>query len=277
MVRREKYEAPVVDVHTPSVARMYDWLLGGVDNYLSDRQACAQLLEFAPSSQSLARHNRAFLRRIVRVLVEQYGVEQFIDHGSGLPTQDNVHQVAQRINKDCRVVYVDNDPMVLAHGRTALEENSNTAVIQADMRDTERIFGHAETRRLVRPGRRTAALFVSVLHCIPDTDDDRDPAALVRRVADELRALGPGNLMVVCQLVSDDPAVRENVTRLMAEKTGGAWGRVRERGEVEAYFQGLQVLDPGLVDVIDWRPDSPPPPAELRPPDWVEWGGLARV
>ncbi|MEV4872830.1 SAM-dependent methyltransferase [Streptomyces syringium] len=277
MVRREKYETPAIDVHTPSVARMYDWLLGGVDNYLSDREACAELLEIAPSSQSLARSNRAFLGRIVKVLAEQYGVEQFIDHGSGLPTQDNVHQVAQRVNKNCRVVYVDNDPMVLAHGRTTLEENANTAVIQADIRDTEAIFGHKETRRLIQRNCRTAALFVSVLHCIPDTDDDRDPAALIQRVAQELRGLGPENFVVICQLVSDDHVVRHNVTRLMARKTGNSWGRVRERSEVQEFFSGLRILEPGLVDVIDWRPDNSPPPAELRPRDWVEWGGLAQL
>ncbi|MBH1938837.1 SAM-dependent methyltransferase [Streptomyces sp. AV19] len=277
MVHSEKQKAPRIDVNTPSAARMYDWLLGGIDNYLPDREACAELLEIAPSSQALARSNRAFLRRVVAVLVEQYGVEQIIDHGSGLPTRDNVHQVAQRINKNCRVVYVDNDPLVLAHGRTSLEENSNTAVIQADMRDTGVIFDHEETRRLIRPGHRTAALFVSVLHCLPDTDDDRSPAALIRRVAGVLRELGPGNFLVMCQLISDNPDVRRKVTQLMARKTGDKWGRVRERDEVEAYFRGLQVLEPGLVDVVDWRPDVAPPPAALRPTDWVEWGGLAQL
>ncbi|MGX8910254.1 SAM-dependent methyltransferase [Streptomyces netropsis] len=276
MVRGEEYETSI-DVHTPSVARMCDWLLGGVDNYLSDREACAELLEIAPSAQSLARSNRSFLGRAVKVLAEQYGVEQFIDHGSGLPTQDNVHQVAQRVNQNCRVVYIDNDPLVLAHGRTRLEENANVAVIQADIRDTKAIFGHGETQRLIQHNCRTAALFVSVLHCIPDADDGRGPAALIQRTAKELRELGPGNFVVICQLISDDPAVRRKVTRLMARKTGNSWGRVRERSEVQAFFSGLQILEPGLVDVVDWRPDSPPPPAELRTRDWAEWGGLGQL
>ncbi|GAA0396010.1 SAM-dependent methyltransferase [Streptomyces luteireticuli] len=277
MARGEKWEAPAIDVHTPSVARMYDWLLGGVENYLSDRAACAKLLEIVPSSPTLARNNRAFLRRVVKTLVRDYGVEQFIDHGSGLPTQENVHQVAQRLNPACRVVYVDRDPIVLAHGRTTLDENANTAVIEADMRDTEEIFGHPDTERLIKRGRRTAALFVSVLHCLPDSGDDRDPAVVVRRTAARLRELGPGNLMVICQLVSDDPEVRRKVTELMVGSTHGNWGRVRRRDEVRAYFAGFTVLDPGLVDVVDWRPETAPPPVDRRPPEWVEWGGVARL
>ncbi|MCC3773852.1 SAM-dependent methyltransferase [Streptomyces sp. UNOB3_S3] len=263
-----------IDVHTPSVARMYDWLLGGVENYASDRRACQDLLKIAPSTQVLARNNRAFLQRVVRVLARDYGVEQFIDHGSGLPTQDNVHQIAQRINPGCRVVYVDNDPIVLAHGRTTLQENQNTAIIQADMRDTDSILDHEETRRLIDFKRPVAALFVSVLHCLPDTRDERDPAAVIRRVASRL---GPGSFMVICQLVSDDAGVRDGVTRLMDDCTGGTWGRVREPDEVRAYFNGMRTLEPGLVDVIDWRPDHRPPLPEQRATDWVEWGGVARL
>src|SRR5581483_10775178 len=105
MVRREKSQTQPIDVHTPSAARMYDWLLGGVENYISDRRACARLLDIAPNSQVVARNNRAFLGRMVRVLAEEYGVEQFIDHGAGRPAGDNVHQIAQRVNADCRVVY----------------------------------------------------------------------------------------------------------------------------------------------------------------------------
>ncbi|MGK5640108.1 SAM-dependent methyltransferase [Streptomyces sp. URMC 126] len=277
MVRGEKHEALDIDAGTASVARMYDFLLGGVENYWSDRQACAALLDIAPSAREIAHHNRAFLRRVVKTLVRDYGVEQFLDHGSGLPTQDNVHQVAQRLDPGCRVVYVDNDPIVLAHGRTTLDENANTAIVHADIRDTDDIFGHPATERLIKPGRRTAALFVSVLHCLPDTDDEYDPAAVIRRTAERLGTLGPGNFMVICQLVSDDPEIRHKVTALMDESTRGNWGRVRRRSEVRAYFDGCRTLEPGLVDVIDWRPDTPPPPAEARPTEWVEWGGVARL
>ncbi|TPQ23504.1 SAM-dependent methyltransferase [Streptomyces sporangiiformans] len=261
---------PNFDISTPSVARMYDWLLGGTDNYASDREACGALLEIAPSSRELALTNRAFLRRVVRFLADDCGIRQFLDHGSGLPTRDNVHQVAQRIHADARVAYVDNDPIVLAHGRTMLAENDQTAVLCADLRDTDEILDHEDVRRLIRDDEPTAALFVSVLHCLPDKDD---PAALLRRVADRL---APGSYMVVCQLVSDDARVREGVTDLMAGATGGRWGRVRSKAEVRTFLDGWELLDPGLVEVSTWRPDS-----DLtvwrEGNEWEEWGGVVRL
>jgi hypothetical protein len=252
---------------------MYDALLGGVDNYAVDRDACNELLRIAPSTQLLARNNRAFLRRVVRILVEEHGIRQFLDHGSGLPTQENVHEIAQGIDPGCRVAYVDNDPMVHAHGRTTLDENDNTLVIEADMRQTDRIVD--ATGDFFDWEQPIAALFVSVLHCLPDRNDDLDPGAMIRRVAGRLPA---GSYFVICQLVSEDAGVRTAVTELMAEATRYSWGRVRSADEVRAYFDGLSVIDPpGLVDVVDWRPDTPPPPPELRATDWVEWGGVARL
>lgn len=247
---------------------MYDWLLGGVENYAADREACEELLRIVPSSRRLARGNREFLQRVVRVLAQEYGIRQFIDHGSGLPTQDNVHQIAQRADPGARVVYVDNDPTVLAHGRAVLEEDDNTVVVAADIRDTDRIFAHPEVRGLIDYSQPVAALFVSVLHCLPDGDD---PWALVRRVAGRL---APGSYLVVCQLVSDRAGVRTGVTDLMLAATRGRWGRVREKHEVSAFFEGLQILEPGLVDVTEWRPDTPLP-AQAQDEEWVEWGGVA--
>ncbi|MGW4345357.1 SAM-dependent methyltransferase [Streptomyces sp. NPDC004690] len=273
MVYGEKPQSRPIDTTTPSVARMYDFLLGGSQHYEIDRAKCRELLDIAPSTQQLARSNRDFLRRVVRILARDKNITQFLDHGSGLPTQDNVHEVAQRIHPDAKVAYVDSDPMVLAHGRTQLQENDNVMVIDQDMRETEKI--KAEIGNFFDWSKPVAALFVSVLHCLPDTGDQRDPAALVRRVAALLPA---GSFMVICQLVSDDPAVRADVTRLMDEATHGRWGRVREKSEVRRYFDGMEIVDPpGLVDVIDWCPDNPPPPAHLRPTDWVEWGGVAAV
>jgi len=263
-------ETAGIDVGTPSVARMYDWLLGGVENYAADRRECEKLLEIAPSSRILARNNRAFLRRVVRVLAADYGIRQFIDHGSGLPTQDNVHQIAQRIHPGARVVYVDNDPSVLAHGRATLEENDNTLVLQADMRHTDSIFGHPEVRELIDFNQPIAALFVSVLHCLPDEDR---PGELVSHVARQLPA---GSFLVVCQLVSSRTEVREQVTELMRVATHGSWGRVRQESEVQAYFGDMEILKPGLVNVTDWRPDSEVV-ARPRDEEWVEWGGVARL
>ncbi|MFS0696799.1 SAM-dependent methyltransferase [Streptomyces nitrosporeus] len=259
----------VIDVNVPSVARMYDYYLGGKDNYPADRIACEHLLERVPSTKVLAVNNRRFLRRVVHRLASEYGIRQFIDHGSGLPTQDNVHQVAQLVDPGARVVYIDNDPIVLAHGKAILEENDRTAVIQADMRDTDGILGHPEVVRLIDFDEPVAALFVSVLHCIPDEDD---PAGLVRRVA---RRLAPGSFLVVCQLVSEDAATRDFVTDFMAESTGGQWGRVRRPEDVGVFLEGLEVLEPGLVEVSTWRPDSDLAPRQ-ETQEWIEYGGVGR-
>jgi hypothetical protein len=258
-----------VDVNVPSVARMYDYYLGGKDNYEVDRAAVTELDKVVPSTKPLAINNRRFLQRVVKVLAQDYGVRQFLDHGSGLPTQDNVHQVAQSIDPAARAVYVDNDPIVLAHGRALLQENHNTAVIQADMRDTDEIFGHPEVRRLIDPQQPVAALFVSVMHCIPDSSD---PAALVRRVAERLPS---GSFLVINQLVSEDKATRDFVTSFMAESTKNNWGRVRQAHEVERYFDGLEILEPGLGEINDWRADSEVNVRQLTD-EWYEFGGVAR-
>ncbi|MEW2134933.1 SAM-dependent methyltransferase [Streptomyces sp. NPDC005435] len=289
-----------VDVSVPSVARMYDRLLGGHDNYPADRAACEALLTQVPSMRELALNNRAFLRRVVHTLAGEYGIRQFIDHGSGLPTQDNVHEVAQRVDPASRVVYVDNDPIVRAMGSGLLESNDRTAVLQADMRDTQTIFGSEPVRRLIDFGEPVAALFVSVLHCIPDHDR---PQALVRRVAD---LLPPGSMMVVCQLVSDSAEIRDAVTQFMKEQTRDHWGRVRERADVAAFCAPLDLEEPGLTEVSAWRPrpgdapshrtgenDAPPhrtgendvPPQRTWendvPPqrtwEWEEYGGVGFV
>ncbi|WP_433894244.1 SAM-dependent methyltransferase [Streptomyces sp. CA-111067] len=259
-----------IDVTVPSVARMYDFLLDGKDNYPADRTATEQLLQAVPSMKVLALNNRQFLRRVVRRLAEDYGIKQFVDHGSGLPTLDNVHEVAQRIHPDAKVVYVDNDPIVLAHGRALLEQNENTAVLQADFRDTEKIWGHPETTRLIDLDQPVAALFVSVLHCIPDSDD---PAGVVSRVAAKLK---PGSFLVVCQLVSESAQTREYVTDFMARATDGNWGRVRQESDLAGYLEGMEILDPGLVEVSTWRPDGD---LVLRQPsdEWIEFGGVARL
>jgi hypothetical protein len=259
-----------IDVTVPSVARMYDFLMDGKDNYPADRAATEELLKQVPSTKVLALNNRAFLRRVVRRLAEDYGIRQFVDHGSGLPTQDNVHEVAQRIDPASRVVYIDNDPIVLAHGRALLEQNENTAVIHADMRDTEKIWSSPEVTRLIDTAEPVAVLFVSVLHCIPDRDD---PADVVRRAA---ARVPPGSFLVVCQLVSEDEETRRGVTEFMDRSTGGNWGEVRREQDVLRFLEGTEILEPGLVEVSTWRPDT-----ELAPKqpsmEWIEFGGVGRI
>ncbi|MFF0226818.1 SAM-dependent methyltransferase [Streptomyces sp. NPDC004629] len=261
-----------IDPTVPTAARMYDHYLGGKDNYAADRAACEELDKVVPSTRRLAVNNRRFLRRVVRTLARDFGIRQFLDHGSGLPTQDNVHQVAQSVDPTSHVVYVDNDPMVLVHGRALLEQDERTAVIQADMRDTDGIFGHPETQRLIDFSRPVGVLFVSVMHCLPDSDTD-GPSALARRVAERL---APGSFMVMCQLVSEDAEVREFVTDFMDQTTQGNWGRVRQEKDVAELFEGLEILEPGLVEVSTWRPDSEVAPRQLTH-EWIEFGGVGRV
>ncbi|GHA06700.1 hypothetical protein GCM10010372_02280 [Streptomyces tauricus] len=261
-----------IDATVPTAARMYDHYLGGKDNYSADREACEELDKVVPSTRRLALNNRRFLQRVVRTLATDYGIRQFLDHGSGLPTQDNVHQVAQGIDPDARVVYVDNDPMVLVHGRALLEQNDRTAVIHADLRNTDEIFSHPDTRRLIDFSQPVAALFNSVFHCIPDSDTD-GPQAVVRRVTERL---APGSFMVICQLVSEDAGVRDFVTDFMDKATQGHWGRVRQEKDVAALFDGMEILEPGLVEVSTWRPDSEVETRQLSQ-EWIEFGGLGRL
>jgi hypothetical protein len=251
---------------------MYDFYLGGKDNYAADRAAVAELDKVVPSTRQLALNNRRFLQRVVKVIAAEHGIRQFLDHGSGLPTQENVHQVAQRIAHDSRVVYVDNDPMVLVHGRALLDQNDRTAVIHADLRETDEIFAHRDTRRLIDFSEPVAVLFNSVFHCIPDSDTD-GPLAVARRVRERL---APGSIMVMCQLVSEDPKVRESVTDFMDQVTQGRWGRVREKKDVAELFEGLEILEPGLVEVSTWRPDTEVAPRQSTQ-EWVEFGGAGLV
>ncbi|MEU5364284.1 SAM-dependent methyltransferase [Streptomyces sp. NPDC005925] len=258
-----------INAEVPTAARMYDFYLGGKDNYAADRAAVAELDKVVPSTRQLALNNRRFLQRAVKVIAAEYGVRQFLDHGSGLPTQNNVHQVAQSIAPDSRVVYVDNDPMVLVHGRALLDQNDRTAVIHADLRRTDEIFAHHDTRRLIDFSEPVAVLFNSVFHCIPDDDTD-GPLAVARRVRERL---APGSIMVMCQLVSEDPKVRQFVTDFMDQATQGHWGRVREKKDVAEFFEGLEILDPGLVEVSTWRPDTEVAPRQPTQ-EWIEFGGM---
>lgn len=249
---------------------MYDWLLGGHYNYEVDQKASAELLKVAPTTRELARNNRWFLERVVRVMAEEHGIQQFVDFGSGLPTQNNVHQIAQSVDPRAHVVYVDNDPVVLAHGQAIFDENDRSVVIAADMLDTDEIVAHPDFARLIDLDRPVGVLFNSVLHCIPD---EAGPGDLVGRV---VQLLAPGSLVVVCQLVSDRAELREQVTAMMLEQTHNRWGRVRERAEVDRYFDGLVVQRPGLVDVTDWRPSSDLQRRQ-RSIEWTEYGGLGEV
>ncbi|MGW0578822.1 SAM-dependent methyltransferase [Streptomyces sp. NPDC002920] len=259
-----------VDVTIPSVARMHDSLLGGKDNYPADRAALTGLLRQVPTMRELALHSRQFLCRVVHSLAVEYGIRQFIDLGSGLPAQDNVHEIAQHVDPASRVVYVDNDPIVRSIGSLLLERNEHTAVLEADLRNTDAVFASEPVCRLIDFDEPVAVLLVSVLHCIPDGSR---PGDLVARVADMLPC---GSMMAICQLVSDSPEVRNDVTRFMSVQTQNHWGRVRQRKDVAAFCAPLDLVEPGLTEVSVWRRR----PSDVRPRltrEWEEYGGLGFV
>ncbi|MFI0369349.1 SAM-dependent methyltransferase [Actinomadura sp. 1N219] len=265
----------------PTSARVYGWYLGGKDNYEIDRQfALAHLPDF-PEGLDITRANRLFLYRAVRHLVRDAGIRQFIDMGCGLPTDDNVHQVAQQFAPDARVVYVDIDPIVLIHARALLAGDGSTTVITADMRDQDTILNHDDTRRLIDFSEPVAVLFLSVGHHLPDADD---PRRVLRTILDRA---APGSHLAFSQ------AVTENTARgadLQARMTGaGIPWQTRSRAEVDALLDGLVPVAPGLVDVSDWRPDPDQPPLAPAPVevehflgasklnrDFREYGGIVR-
>lgn len=265
----EPDDFPEIDTRTASVARAYDVLLGGTDNYEIDRRASEVLEDMMPGSYAMTRNNRRYLERVVRYLAGECGIRQFIDNGSGLPTQNNVHQVAQQVAPGSKVVYVDIDPVVLAHGRvkSLVAEDESTAFIEADVCDVDRILSHPDTQRLINFDEPVGALYISFLHCIPDA---RDPGGVVRQL---IGRLAPGSYLAISHLTSDDPQVRERITAFGLEAFGGQWGRVRSREEVAEFFDGLELVPPGLVKVNEWHPDGREEPDS---PDWFEFGGVAR-
>jgi hypothetical protein len=246
---------PGIDASVATAARMYDYWLGGHDNFAADRIAALKITEMAPEVPLMARENRKFLGRAVRYLAGEAGIRQFLDLGTGLPTKGNVHQVAQAIAPDARVVYVDNDPMVLAHAR-ALKTGDGTAVIHADLRDPDAILSHPETRRLIDFTEPVAVLFIAVLHFVGDPDAGA-------AVADFTRAAAPGSYLALSHLtVEPDQQAAAAGMAVYAATANPITGRTN--GEILSFFDGLEILEPGLVPVLQWRPDAPDPPEEAQ-------------
>ncbi|TQN31600.1 S-adenosyl methyltransferase [Haloactinospora alba] len=236
---------PEIDMKTPSVARMYDYLLKGKDNFEIDRRAVEEMLKQIPEMFRFSHDNRAFLSRAVEY-VSHEGIDQFLDLGAGLPTAENTHEVAQRVNPDARVIYVDKDPIVLAHGRAILEDNPNTSVITADITDTDAVLEESVSTSILDFDRPVCVMLVSMLHCIPD---EQDPFGLVHRIFDRLT---PGSALIYSHLVSNEAESRQWLTDKV-HSLGTEWGRVRTPEEAGRVFQGLNVVDPGEVDCATWR------------------------
>lgn len=237
-----------VDTSIATPARMYDYWLGGHCNYAADRAMAELAVKHFPQSRDVAVHNRAFLGRAVRFCAQQ-GIRQFLDIGSGLPTQQNVHHVAQTVDPETRVVYVDNDPIVLAHGRALLAENDRTGYFEADVRDPRLILDAAGTRALIDFDQPVGLVLCAVLHFVPDADD---PAALVRTY---LSALAPGSMLVLSHVCVDgtDPELLVRIADSYANQAIKLHLRTRET--IAEMTDGMDVFDPGLVDAVNWRPD----------------------
>ncbi|GAA1909667.1 SAM-dependent methyltransferase [Streptantibioticus ferralitis] len=237
-----------VDQTKPSIARVYDYLLGGKDNYAVDREIGDKFVNDLPGSVAIAHCNRQALVRAVRDIALHTGVRQFIDMGSGLPTADNVHQVAGRHTPDARVIYVDSDPIVLAHGRALLEENDNTRVIRADVRDPQGIRQHPDTVELIDFDQPVAVVFSAVLHHL---NDDEDPASVVRYWQDQVPS---GSCFFISHFRSGhNPQTAEAERVLQATFGRGRW---RSDEEIHDLFCGMEILPPGVVAAAHWRPDT---------------------
>ena len=264
---------PPVDLHTdqPHPARVYDYLLGGKDNFAADRAAAEAGLRANPNSRIPPRANRAFLGRVVRYLAGEAGISQFLDIGTGIPNSPNVHEVAQEIQPRARIAYVDNDPIVLTQARALLTTGprGRTAYIDADLRDIDAILGSADLQRTLDLSQPVGLLLIAVLHFIPDEDD---PWALAARL---LAALPSGSYLALSHLTGDfDPAAWAGVVAVY--RRSGVTMQVRHKPDIDRFFAGLDLIDPGVVSLPRWRPD----PSDVgRPPSDAAvsvYGGVAR-
>ncbi|WP_189057531.1 SAM-dependent methyltransferase [Longimycelium tulufanense] len=261
-----------VDPTRASIARVYDAFLGGKDNYEIDRQVFQSVQKVAPEAQELALENRGFLIRACRFLAGQAGISQFLDCGSGLPTAENIHQVVQRINPDARVVYIDNDPVVLAHGRALLEENDRTHFVSADIFHPEEILENQEIRQYLDFSEPLAFLQLGTLH---HYDGPRErPARIMREYVD---ALPSGSYIAISHFLDPENEHSELARRMehvFLHSPMGS-GTFRTRAELLELFCGLELVDPGLTFCAEWWPDGP----RTRPLSPVQQsiaGGVAR-
>ncbi|WP_249645257.1 SAM-dependent methyltransferase [Nocardia sputi] len=257
------YPVPDTGVRTPvgvdttraSISRVYDYSLGGKDNYEVDRYVFHTLCEVAPRQAEVSRMNRRWLHRVLRYLATVAGVDQFLDLGAGLPTALNTHTVAQRENPDVRVVYVDNDPVCHIHGRVLLETNRNTRFVLADLTQPESLLGLAEITDHLDFTRPVGLILCGILHHV---DDALDPAAITRQYID---ALAPGSYLAITHFwdPADGSAAHDLAWELQRRftETGLGSGWYRTRREILDYFGDLEIMAPGLVELDDWWPGGP--------------------
>ncbi|TLS43592.1 SAM-dependent methyltransferase [Streptomyces montanus] len=242
-----------IDISVPSVSRIYDYYLGGSHNFEVDRAAARKAMEFMPGLPKIMQANRAFLRRAARFAVDE-GITQFLDIGSGIPTFGSVHEVVQSASPGARVVYVDNDPVAVAHSKAVLEGNEDADVVAADLRKPQEILTSPEVERLIDLNRPVALLLVAILHFVEEEDDPYGAVAELRE------ALAPGSLLIVTH------ASYEGIP-LPQERVEGAVDVykdirnpliMRTRDNITRFFEGYDMVEPGLVTMANWRPETAP-------------------
>lgn len=259
-------ELPGIDTSKANIARVYDYWLGGSNNFVADQDAARAMIAVVPNIRAIARANRAFLGRAVSFLSDS-GIHQFLDIGSGIPTGQNVHQVAQRSVPSSRVVYVDVDDVAVAHSRLLLEDCPGAAALHGDLRRPREILNAPQTKLLIDFSQPVGVLLVSVLHFL---DDAEDPWQAVAELRD---ALAPGSYLVLSHATGDArPRVAAAANTVYMDKVQ-ARGDVRSRDAVLRFFDGFSLVDPGLVYLPEWRPD----PADDQPADPGEVWMLAGV
>jgi SAM-dependent methyltransferase len=254
-----------IDTTKASIARVYDAALNGKDNYEIDREVLRQLAKVAPEVCLLAVDNRDFLIRVTRFIASQTGITQFLDCGSGLPTAENTHQIAQRIQPEARVLYIDNDPVVLAHGRALLEENDRTHFSAADIFEPKQILHDAVVRKYLDFTEPIALFQIGTLH---HYNGERSPQSIMTEYID---ALPPGSYVALSHFLDpettpelDDLARKLEQVFLHSPMGSGVF---RTRSEIEGMFAGLDLVDPGLVECVNWWPDGP----RIKPLDAVQY------
>ncbi|WP_442874350.1 SAM-dependent methyltransferase [Amycolatopsis sp. NBC_00438] len=251
MTRSPEWVPPGVDISVPSMARTYDFMLGGRHNFAVDRAVGAQIEHVMPGLREAARVNRAFLGRAVRFMVD-HGIRQFLDVGSGIPTVANVHEVAQACDPECRVVYVDRDPVAVAHSELLLAGNDHAAIVRADMRDPETILDSPQVRGLLDLDEPLGLLMLLMLHWIPDESGPRELVGRYRA------ALADGSFLAVTHVTGDHQG--ENLTEAtdaIKESRSPDQVTLRTHEEVTALFAGFEIVEPGLVGCGEWRPAGP--------------------
>jgi hypothetical protein len=255
-----------IDTSRPHPARMYDYFLGGKDNYEVDQEAAEKFIKAAPEVRAAVRANRRFMRRAVRHVVAEGGIRQILDIGTGLPTEPNVHQIARAVAPDTRVAYVDNDPIVSAHAQTLLDDDTNTSVVLADLRDPRGILEHPEVLRVIDFDRPVALMLVAVLHFITEAED---PDTVVATLLD---ALPTGSYLILSHATLD---IHEDgrTDAVKIYDNASATMNPRSHTRVLDFFHDYRLIDPGLVLVPRWRPDEPVDP-DLPPIGF--YGGVAR-